>query len=52
MSRYRNSFVYNADTGEIRDDKKFMSMLEDFAASKNARRARHRNFYPTWRAKP
>ena len=30
MSRYRNKLVYNADTGEIRDDKKFMSMLEDF----------------------
>ena len=30
MSRYRNKMVYNADTGEIRDDKKFMSMLEDF----------------------
>ena len=30
MSRYRNKLEYNADTGEIRDDKKFMSMLEDF----------------------
>ncbi len=30
MSRYRNKLVYNADTGEIRDDKKFMSMIEDF----------------------
>jgi len=30
MSRYRNKLVYNADTGEIRDDKKMMSMLEDF----------------------
>jgi hypothetical protein len=30
MARYRNKLVYNADTGEIRDDKKFMSMLEDF----------------------
>ena len=30
MSRYRNKLVYNADTGEIRDAKKFMSMLEDF----------------------
>ena len=30
MSRYRNKLVYNANTGEIRDDKKFMSMLEDF----------------------
>jgi len=30
MSRYRNKLVYNADTGEVRDDRKFMSMLEDF----------------------
>ncbi len=30
MNRYRNKLVYDADTGEIRDDKKFMSMLEDF----------------------
>ena len=30
MMRYRNKLVYNADTGEIRDDKKHMAMLEDF----------------------
>ncbi len=30
MSRYRNKLVYDAGTGEIKDDKKFMSMLEDF----------------------
>jgi hypothetical protein len=30
MMRYRNKMVYDASTGEIRDDKKFMSMLEDF----------------------
>ena len=30
MSRYRNKLVYDAGTGEIRDDRKFMSMLEDF----------------------
>ena len=30
MMRYRNKMVYDAQTGEIRDDKKFMSMLEDF----------------------
>jgi hypothetical protein len=30
MSRYRNKLVYDANTGEIRDDKKFMAMLEDF----------------------
>ena len=30
MNRYRNKLVYNAQTGEIRDDRKFMSMMEDF----------------------
>ncbi|UYA57641.1 portal vertex protein [Synechococcus phage S-CREM1] len=30
MSRYRNKLVYDANTGEIKDDRKFMSMLEDF----------------------
>ena len=30
MNRYRNKLVYDANTGEIRDDKKTMSMLEDF----------------------
>lgn len=30
MMRYRNKLVYDGSTGEIRDDKKFMSMLEDF----------------------
>ena len=30
MSRYRNKLVYDASTGEIKDDKKFMAMLEDF----------------------
>jgi len=30
MSRYRNKLVYDAGTGEIRDDRKYMSMLEDF----------------------
>ena len=30
MSRYRNKLVYDANTGEVRDDRKFMSMLEDF----------------------
>ena len=30
MNRYRNKLVYDAQTGEIRDDKKHMSMLEDF----------------------
>jgi len=30
MSRYRNKLVYDANTGQIRDDRKHMSMLEDF----------------------
>jgi len=30
MSRYRNKQVYDAKTGELKDDKKHMSMLEDF----------------------
>jgi hypothetical protein len=30
MARYRNKIVYDSATGEIRDDRKFMSMLEDF----------------------
>ena len=29
MSRYRNKLVYDSGTGEVRDDKKYMSMLED-----------------------
>ena len=34
MMRYRNKLVYDAKTGEVRDDKKYMSMLEDLMASK------------------
>ena len=30
MARYRNKLTYDANTGEIRDDKKYMSMMEDF----------------------
>ena len=30
MSRYRNKIVYDANSGEIKDDRKHMSMLEDF----------------------
>ena len=30
MARYRNKLTYDASTGEIRDDKKYMSMMEDF----------------------
>ena len=30
QTNYRNKLVYNADTGEIKDDRKHMNMLEDF----------------------
>ena len=30
MAKYRNKLVYDAQTGEIRDDRNYMSMLEDF----------------------
>ncbi len=30
MVKYRNKMVYDATTGELRDDRKHMSMLEDF----------------------
>lgn len=30
MTKYRNKLVYDASTGEIKDDRKHMSMLEDF----------------------
>ena len=30
MTRYRNKIVYDSATGEVRDDRKFMTMLEDF----------------------
>jgi hypothetical protein len=30
MARYKNKIVYDASTGEIRDDRNHMSMLEDF----------------------
>jgi hypothetical protein len=30
MARYRNKLVYDADTGAVKDDRKHMSMLEDF----------------------
>lgn len=30
MTKYRNKMVYDASTGELRDDRKHMSMLEDF----------------------
>jgi hypothetical protein len=30
MTKYRNKLVYDANTGELRDERKHMSMLEDF----------------------
>ena len=30
MTRYRNKLVYNSKTGEIKDDRKHQSLLEDF----------------------
>ena len=30
MARYRNKLVYDASTGEIRDDRNYMSMLKTF----------------------
>jgi len=30
MNRYRNKLVYDANTGELKDERKYMSMLEDF----------------------
>ena len=30
MTRHKNKLVYDMHTGEIRDDRKFMTMLEDF----------------------
>ena len=37
MSRYRNKLVYDANTGEIRDDRKYMSMLEDLLPEEGSR---------------
>jgi hypothetical protein len=30
MTKFKNKVVYDSSTGEIRDDRKFMTMLEDF----------------------
>jgi len=30
MIKYKNKLVYDAQTGEVRDDRKFLSMMEDF----------------------
>jgi hypothetical protein len=36
MMRYRNKVVYDAQTGQVKDDKKFMSLLEDYWIPKNS----------------
>ena len=36
MMRYRNKVVYDAQTGQVKDDKKFMSLLEDYWLPKNS----------------
>jgi hypothetical protein len=36
MARYRNKVVYDASTGQIKEDKKFMSLLEDYWIPKNS----------------
>jgi hypothetical protein len=30
MTKFRNKVVYDSSTGEVKDDRKFMSMMEDF----------------------
>nr|BCU99824.1 MAG: hypothetical protein CM15mV30_1210 [uncultured marine virus] len=30
MVKFKNKLVYDGDTGEVKDDRKFMNMLEDF----------------------
>ena len=34
MTRYPNKLVYDASTGELKDDRKHMSMLEDFKVTR------------------
>jgi hypothetical protein len=47
MARYRNKIVYDSSTGEIKDDRKFMTMLEDLV-TKTGRGQRDGNRHPTW----
>ena len=47
MNRYRNKLVYDASTGEIRDDRNHMSMLEDFFLPRR-RWSRNRNYNTCW----
>ena len=44
MNRYRNKQVYDANTGEIRDDRKFMSMMEDFGLDEGGRELKSLHF--------
>ena len=30
MVKHKNKLVYDANTGEVRDDRKFLTMLEDY----------------------
>ena len=50
MSRYRNKLTYDASTGEVRDDKKYMSMLEDFDPRREGGRGTEISTLP-WRTK-
>lgn len=36
MMRYRNKVVYDAETGQVKEDKKYMSLLEDYWIPKNS----------------
>ena len=49
MNKYRNKLVYNADTGEIKDDRRHMSMLEDFlVTTKRGGRGTEITTLPRW----
>ena len=51
MNKYRNKLVYNAQTGEIKDDRKHMSMLEDFWYQEE-KVEEERRYQLSWRTKP
>ena len=44
MNRYRNKLVYDTSTGEIRDDRNHMSMLEDFWLPREKGGRGHRDY--------
>ena len=48
MNRYRNKLVYDASTGEIRDDRNHMSMLEDFWLPRREGGTGNRNYNFAW----